>query len=100
MLVEKISGERAKPNVPWFLGRILEFSIIAVMYWLIAKLSSSLGSLHPNASPIWPTAGFALACVVMRGYRVAPAIFLASFAVNAGTGISVLTALAIASGNT
>ncbi len=53
-----------------------ELAAIAAGYFVLAKLGLALASLHPSASPIWPPTGFALAVVLLRGYRVWPAIFL------------------------
>ena len=56
-----------------------ELGAIALAYFILAKVGLALASLHPSASPIWPPTGFALAIVLLRGYRVWPAIFLAAF---------------------
>ena len=45
-------------------------AIAARRILLLAKLGLALASLHPSASPIWPPTGFALAIVLLRGYRV------------------------------
>jgi integral membrane sensor domain MASE1 len=42
----------------------------------------------------------AIAAILLRGYRVAAAIFIGAFLVNQLTAGSILTSLAIASGNT
>ena len=44
-----------------------------------------LASINPSASPIWPSTGLALAAVLLRGYRVWPAILVAAFAANVTT---------------
>ena len=61
---------------------------------------SRLASVHPSATPIWPPTGFALAAVLLFGYRIWPAIFLAAFLANATTAGSIYTSAAIAAGNT
>src|SRR5262249_32561072 len=78
---------------------IVELIAIGGAYFALAKLGLALASLHPSASPIWPPTGFALAAVLLWGYRVAPAVFVAAFSVNALTAGSLATALAIAAGN-
>src|ERR1700757_5000823 len=65
-----------------------------------AKLSLALASVHPSATPIWPPTGFALAAVLLLGYRVSPAIFLGAFIANVTTAGSIGTSFAIATGNT
>ena len=77
-----------------------ELLAIGLAYLILAKLGLSLASLHPSASPIWPPTGFALAVVLLRGLRVAPAIFLGAFIANATTAGSISTSAAIALGNT
>ena len=73
---------------------------IAVIYFAVAKLGLALASIHPNATPIWPPTGFALAAVLLWGYRVWPAIFIAALVTNATTAGSLATSAAIAAGNT
>jgi len=79
---------------------IVEFFAIAAVYFAVAKLSLALASINPSATPIWPPTGFALAAVLLRGYRVSAAIFLAALITNATTAGSINTSLAIAAGNT
>src|SRR5881398_2763695 len=74
--------------------------ILAIIYFIIGKLGLMLASLHASASPVWPSAGIALAATLLFGYRVWPAIFVGAFLVNLTTAGNVATSLAIASGNT
>jgi len=90
----------AKPDAGGPARYGFELFAIGLAYLLLAKLGLSLASLHPSASPIWPPTGFALAVVLLRGLRVAPAIFLGAFIANATTAGSILTSAAIALGNT
>jgi two-component sensor histidine kinase/integral membrane sensor domain MASE1 len=78
----------------------LRFALIALSYFLVAKLGLQLAFAHPSASPIWPATGLAIAAVLLWGYRIAPAIFIGAFVANQLTAGSVLTSLGIASGNT
>ena len=55
---------------------IVELCAIGAAYYVLAKGGLALASLHPSATPIWPPTGFALAMVLLRGYRVWPAILL------------------------
>src|SRR5262249_48852880 len=55
--------------------------------------------IHPSASPIWPPTGFALAAIVLWGYRAWPAIFLGAMIANASTTGSIGPAISIATGN-
>src|SRR5216117_1646732 len=74
--------------------------ILAIIYFIVGKLGLMLASLHASASPVWPSAGIALAAVLLFGYRVWPAIFVGAFLVNLTTAGNVATSFAIATGNT
>jgi signal transduction histidine kinase/ActR/RegA family two-component response regulator len=78
---------------------IVELCVIGAAYYGLAKGGLALASLHPSATPIWPPTGFALAVVLLRGYRVWPAIFLAALIANATTAGSLATSVAIGAGN-
>ena len=78
----------------------LELLAITAIYFLLAKVGLALASLHPSATPIWPPTGVAIAVLLLRGYRVWPAIFIAAFVANATTAGSIATSAAIAVGNT
>jgi integral membrane sensor domain MASE1 len=72
---------------------------IGLVYFVLAKSGLALALIHPSASAIWPPTGFALAAIVLWGYRVWPAIFLAAMIANATAAGSIGTALLIATGN-
>lgn len=72
---------------------------IGAIYFALAKGGLALASIHPSATPIWPPTGVALAVVLLRGYRIWPAIFTAAMVANATTAGSVATSIAIATGN-
>src|SRR5438874_9312708 len=74
--------------------------ILALIYFIAGKLGLMLASLHASASPVWPSAGIALAALLLLGYRAWPAIFVGAFLVNVTTAGNVATSLAIATGNT
>jgi integral membrane sensor domain MASE1 len=78
----------------------VEFLGVAITYLAAAKLSLALASVHPSATPIWPPTGFALAAVLLLGYRIWPAISVAALIANATTAGSIFTSVAIATGNT
>jgi diguanylate cyclase (GGDEF)-like protein len=87
---------RLKLNPKTFLFAIALF----VTYVIAGKLALKLAFLHPSATPVWPCTGIALAALLLLGYRFAPVIFAAAFVVNITTAGTVLTSLAIATGNT
>src|SRR5262245_55088232 len=53
-----------------------------------------------QVSVVWPPAGIALAAVLLHGYRAWPAVWLGAFLANMTAHEPVLTAFAIAIGNT
>jgi PAS domain S-box-containing protein len=57
----------------------LELAIIAVSYFGFAVVVQWLPELNLVATPLWPPIGAALAIVLLRGYRVWPAILAGSF---------------------
>ena len=81
-------------------SRLLLISIVTVVYFGVGKFGLMLASLHASASPVWPSAGIALAAILLIGYRVWPAIFVGAFLVNITNAGDVATSLAIATGNT
>src|SRR5215470_9260211 len=73
---------------------------IGLTYFVLAKSGLALALIHPSASSVWPPTGFALAAIVLWGYRVWPAIFLAAMIANASAAGLIGPAIAIATGNT
>src|SRR5437660_4424030 len=65
---------------------LLDLLGIGVVYFVLAKIGLTLASINPSTSAIWPATGFALAVALMWGYRVGPAILVASFAANITNG--------------
>jgi integral membrane sensor domain MASE1/putative methionine-R-sulfoxide reductase with GAF domain len=72
---------------------------IGLTYFVLAKSGLALALIHPSASSVWPPTGFALAAIVLWGYRTWPAIFLAAMIANATAAGSIGTAISIATGN-
>jgi signal transduction histidine kinase/integral membrane sensor domain MASE1/CheY-like chemotaxis protein len=72
---------------------------IGLTYFVLAKGGLALALIHPSASAIWPPTGFALAAIVLWGYRAWPAIFVAAIIANASTTGSISAAISIATGN-
>jgi signal transduction histidine kinase len=73
---------------------------IALLYFIVAKLSLRLAFVNASASSIWPATGIALAALLLLGYRIWPAIFAGAFLVNILTTGNFLTSLCLATGNT
>ena len=79
---------------------ILRLVLIAVAYWIAARLSLSLAVVHGQVTPVWPPSGIALVAFLVIRRRVWPAIALGAFAVNLPIGPSPVGAAVIAAGNT
>ena len=75
-------------------------ALVALAYWLAARLSLNLALVHGQVTPIWPPTGIALVAFLLIGRRAWPAIALAAFAVNLPIGPTPLGAAIIAAGNT
>jgi len=73
---------------------------VAIIYFVIAKVSLTMASLHPSASPVWPPSGLALASLLLWGNGLWPAIATGAFLANATTFGSLFTSSLIAGGNT
>jgi diguanylate cyclase (GGDEF)-like protein len=73
---------------------------ICAAYVVAAKFSLRLASVHPSATPVWPSTGIAIATLLALGLRFWPSIFMGAFLVNVTTAGSVLTSAGIATGNT
>jgi PAS domain S-box-containing protein len=55
-----------------------ELLIVAAIYIGFAESARLLPAIGPAATPLWPPTGFALALVLLRGYRIWPAILAGS----------------------
>jgi signal transduction histidine kinase len=75
-------------------------ALLALAYWLAARLSLNLALVHGQVTPIWPPTGIALVAFLLMGRRAWPAVAVAAFAVNLPLGPSPLGAAIIAAGNT
>ena len=74
--------------------------LVGGVYLVTATLALKLASINPSATPIWPPTGLALAAVLLWGYRVLPAIYVAALIANLVTAGSIYTSTFIAFGNT
>ena len=75
-------------------------SAVALVYFIAGKFGLYFAAFSLSSSPIWPPTGIAAAALLLGGFRLWPAIFLAAFFVNVTTSGTVYTSLGIAAGNT
>jgi len=66
-----------------FIRYLIQLLAVGGIYFVAARSLLDLASLYPNATAIWAPAGFAFAAVLLGGYRLVPAILVASLLVNA-----------------
>ncbi|MGA7430490.1 MAG: MASE1 domain-containing protein [Xanthobacteraceae bacterium] len=76
------TGEAQLPPLRAVLGAAtiaIELVIVAVVYFGLTEAALLLPVLNPAATPLWPATGVALGIILLRGYRVAPGIFVGCF---------------------
>jgi signal transduction histidine kinase len=81
-------------------GRALLLAVLTGVYFAAGKFGLDMAYIHKSASAIWPPTGISLAAFLLWGRPVWPAIFVGAFLVNLTTAGTMLTSLAIATGNT
>jgi diguanylate cyclase (GGDEF)-like protein len=75
-------------------------AVLAVVYFGTAKLGLRFAFVNPSATALWAPTGITLAAFLIFGSRVWPGAFLGAFLANLTIAGSVLTSIAIATGNT
>lgn len=66
---------------------IVKFCSLAFLYFVTGKLGLLMAVPPGYATAVWPPSGFALAGILIFGYRFWPSIWLGSFLVNIGTAL-------------
>lgn len=79
---------------------VIQLLVVGTIYFLLVRMGLELASAYPGAALIWPPAGFAVAAVILGGYRVVPAIFAAAYVAYAAWSDQPEAVAAIAAGNT
>ena len=93
------SSDLKRPPIREVLTLGATLAAVGLGYFALARLGLMLALINPSATPIWPATGFAVAVVLLWGYRLIPAIFAGAFAANILTAGSLVTSAAIAAGN-
>jgi len=75
-------------------------ALVILAYFVVARLGLKLAQLQPGMDIIWLPAGISFAAILLRGNRIAPALFVASVLVELTTPATFPVAVAIAAGNT
>ena len=76
---------------------VIEFLTIAAIYFGLVQVALSFSPNIVN-SLIWPPSGFALAVILLQGYRIWPALFAASLSSYVFVGRPILEASLLAIG--
>jgi len=79
---------------------VITTALLVIFYFAAGKLGLTLAFVHPNATPIWPCSGIALAALLILGYDVWPAILLGAFLLYVTIAGSVGPSIGVAAGNT
>jgi signal transduction histidine kinase len=87
-------------RLPGPVRELLRFAVVALTYYVSARLSLQLALVHGQVTPVWPPTGIALVSLLILGIRVWPAITVAALAINLPLGPNPLGAALIAAGNT
>src|SRR5579862_7621050 len=74
--------------------------VIAVVYFVAAKLGLKLAFENASITAVWPPTGIAIAASILFGTRIWPGIFLGAFFANFTTAGTIFTSLGISTGNT
>ena len=75
--------------------------LLTAAYIVVAKLGLRVATIGRSVTLVWPPTGLALAALILGSRRLWPAVAVGAFVVNVTTpGVGVLTAAAIAVGNT
>lgn len=81
-------------------SNIAKFTIVALAYFITAKLGLMVPYKESVATLIWLPTGIAVGAIMRWGNVSLPAIYIASVAVNISMGVPPLAALSIAISNT
>src|SRR5271154_4543149 len=92
------AGHSAFRSVPNAATYALEIAVVVVGYAGFAGAELVIPWINPTATPLWPPTGLALALVLLRGYRIWPAILVGGFFSTAVDGGALSEAACIALG--
>jgi signal transduction histidine kinase len=79
---------------------VVQLVAVGVVYFALDVAAVKVVVAHPNAMALWPPTGVAFAAVMLGGYRMLPAIFVAAFLTHAVPFGPSYAAAVIAAGNT
>jgi signal transduction histidine kinase/CheY-like chemotaxis protein len=62
---------------------LLQLAAVGAVYFFLVRFTVEFASIHAGTTAIWPPAGFALAAILLGGYRLVLAILAAAYVANA-----------------
>ncbi len=62
--------------------RLLQIGLLALAYYIAARIGLLLAYADTNASPVWPPSGIAFAALFLAGARLWPGVTLGALAAN------------------
>jgi len=92
------TNEEGSAHLRWMRSTPAYLAVF-LTYFLVGLIGLAVPFTSGNISPIWPSAGVAVAAFLMFGHRMWPAVFAAAFAVNFSSGIPALHAVGMGIGN-
>src|SRR5262245_60387079 len=91
-----VRGPGSRPQ----LVLLLQILLVAVAYYLSAKIGLGLALVRGQVTPLWPPTGIGLACLLLLGMRCLPGIPIGALLVNLPIGPSFWVVIGISAGNT
>lgn len=86
--------------MPYFFARVGGNLLVAVLYFLAARLGLSMAFEQANVSPFWPPSGMALTTLLIAGRGLWPGIWLGALLGSLSAPTPWLPSMCIATGNT
>lgn len=80
-------------------GFFVRITGVALLYFAAAQVGLMFAVVGNTVTLVWPPSGIALVAILVFGYRIVFGIALGAFLANAWTGLPVLLAASIATGN-
>jgi serine phosphatase RsbU (regulator of sigma subunit) len=93
----RVSGLPAGRTLSRHVGAL---ALVAVAYYVGARVGLTLSLVERNVTPLWPPTGIAVAAFLLFGRSLWPGVALAAFAVNLPISEGALAAAVTAAGNT
>ncbi len=78
----QVAAVHLPPRVASLLGSIFQILLMAICYAVTARLGIFFALPPANVTAIWAPSGIAVACLLLRGYRIWPGIWLGAFVMD------------------